>query len=119
MHALSNIMAIALATCVEGIRHKVLWAIVFLAALLSLANIWVTELFSWDLGKVSVEFGLSTASFTGLLLVFFLGNKMLTDDLERGRIFMTLSRPDTSASSYLCKSCVPQIKRTDDMPYPR
>lgn len=101
MHALSNIMAIALATCVEGIRHKVLWAIVFLAALLSLANIWVTELFSWDLGKVSVEFGLSTASFTGLLLVFFLGNKMLTDDLERGRIFMTLSRP-VRTGEYLC-----------------
>lgn len=101
MRALANITVIALATCVEGIRHRVLWAIVFLAALLSLANIWVTELFTWDLGKVSVEFGLSTVSFTGLLLVFFLGNKMLADDLERGRIFMTLSRP-VQIWQYLC-----------------
>ena len=101
MHALSKITVIALATCVEGIRHKVLWAIVLLAVLLSLINIWVTELFSWDLGKVSVEFGLSTVSFTGLLLVFFLGNKMLADDLERSRIFMTLSRP-VQIWQYLC-----------------
>ncbi len=93
MRGLYNVAVIALATCVEGIRHKVLWAIVCLAVLLSLANIWITELFSWDLGKVSVEFGLSTVAFTGLLLVFFLGNKMLTDDLEHKRICMTLSRP--------------------------
>ncbi len=101
MHDVHKIWVIAWATCIEGIRHKILWAIVCLAILLSLANIWVTELFSWDLGKVSVEFGLSTVSFTGLLLVFFLGNKMLADDLERSRIFMTLSRP-VQIWQYLC-----------------
>ncbi len=93
MQALRNIWFLALATCTEGIRHRALWAIVCLAVLLTMANLGVTTLFTWDLGKVSVEFGLSAVAFTGLLLVFFLGMKILADDLERSRIFMLLSRP--------------------------
>lgn len=93
MQAVRNIWFLALATCTEGIRHKALWAIVGLAVLLTTANVGVTSLYSWDLGKVSVEFGLSAVAFAGLLLVFFLGLKILADDLERSRIFMLLSRP--------------------------
>jgi ABC-type transport system involved in multi-copper enzyme maturation permease subunit len=93
MQALRNIWFLALATCTEGIRHRALWAIVCLAVLLTTANLGGTTLYSWDLGKVSVEFGLSAVAFTGLLLVFFLGMKILADDLERSRIFMLLSRP--------------------------
>lgn len=93
MQALRNIWFLALAACIEGVRHRALWAIVCLAALLTMANLVVTTLYSWDLGKVSVEFGLSAVAFTGLLLVFFLGMKILADDLERSRIFMLLSRP--------------------------
>ncbi len=93
MQVLRNIWFLALATCTEGIRHKALWAIVGLAILLTMANVGVTTLYSWDLGKVSVEFGLSAVAFAGLLLVFFLGMKLLADDLERCRIFMLLSRP--------------------------
>lgn len=93
MQGLRNIWFLALSTCTEAIRYRALWAIVCLAVLLTLANLWVTTLFSWDLGKVSVEFGLSTVAFTGLLLVFFLGMKILADDLERHRIHMLLARP--------------------------
>lgn len=94
--ALHNIWYLAHSTFVEGIRHKALWAIVCFAVLLSMANIAVAELFSWDVGKVSVEFGLSAVAFTGLLLVFFLGMKILADDLERNRIYLLMSRPVTS-----------------------
>lgn len=90
---LCNLWHLALSTFIEGIRHKALWAIVSLAVILTMANISVAELFSWDLGKVSVEFGLSAVAFTGLLLVFFLGLKILADDLERNRIYLLLSRP--------------------------
>lgn len=93
MQALRNVWYLALATCTEGIRHRALWAILFLAVLLTTTNLGVTTLYSWDLGKVSIEFGLSAVAFTGLLLVFFLGMKILADDLERSRIFMLLSRP--------------------------
>lgn len=93
LQVLNNIWFLALATCTEGIRHRALWAIVCLAALLTLSNVGVTTLYSWDLGKISIEFGLSAVAFAGLLLVFFLGMKILTDDLERSRIFLLLSRP--------------------------
>lgn len=93
MQALRNIWFLTLATCTEGIRHRALWAVVCLSVLLTMANLGVTTLYTWDLGKVSVEFGLSAVAFTGLLLVFFLGMKILADDLERSRIFMLLSRP--------------------------
>lgn len=93
MQTLRNLWYLALSTFIEGIRHKALWAILCLAVLLTTANIAVAELFSWDLGKVSVEFGLSAVALTGLLLVFFLGMKILADDLERNRIFMIMSRP--------------------------
>jgi ABC-type transport system involved in multi-copper enzyme maturation permease subunit len=97
---LANVYYLALATWVEGIRHRTLWAIICLAAVLTMGNLVITTLFSWDLGKVSIEFTLSAVAFTGLLIVFFLGLRMLADDLERDRIFMILSRP-VSVSQYL------------------
>lgn len=93
MQPLRNIWFLALSTYTEGIRHRALWAIVILAVLLCMANVGVTTLYAWDLGKVSVEFGLSAVAFTGLLLVFFLGMKILADDLERNRIHMLMARP--------------------------
>lgn len=93
MQAIRNIWFLALSTFTEGIRHRALWAIVCLAVALCMANIGVTTLYSWDLGKVSVEFGLSAVACTGLLLVFFLGMKILADDLERNRIHMLMARP--------------------------
>ena len=56
MHPSRNLWYLALATFVEGIRHRALWAILCLAVLLTMANIFVAQLFTWDLGKVSVEF---------------------------------------------------------------
>ncbi|WP_028583295.1 ABC transporter permease [Desulfogranum mediterraneum] len=90
-----NISTLALATWREGMRHKALWAILALAVLLTLANYTITNMFSWDLGKVTVEFGLSAVAFSGLLIVFFLGLKIMADDLERSRIYLFLSRPVT------------------------
>jgi ABC-type transport system involved in multi-copper enzyme maturation permease subunit len=93
MQALRNLWYLAVSTFIEGIRHKALWAIVCLAVLLTMTNVFVAELFTWDLGKVSIEFGLSAVALTGLLLVFFLGMKILADDLERNRISLIMSRP--------------------------
>ncbi len=95
MQRFKNIYFLALSTFQETIRNRILWAIVSLAIILSLLNIVFTTLFTWDLGKVSIEFGLSAIAITGLLLVFFLGIKILSDDLERNRIYMIMSRPVT------------------------
>lgn len=88
-----NVWWLAQATFFEGVRHKALWAILALAVVLSMLNIIVTEIFSWDLGKVSIEFGLSAVAFTGLLVVFSLGIKILADDMDGNSIHMILSRP--------------------------
>lgn len=95
MQAIINLWLLAHSTFTEGTRHKSLWAVVIMAVLLSMSNIGVAELFSWDLGKVSIEFSLSSVAFTGLLLVFFLGMKILADDLERHRVYMVMARPVT------------------------
>lgn len=93
MQSITNLWILAHTTFVESVRHKALWAIVVFACLLSMANIFIVELFAWDLGKVSIEVGLSAVALTGLLLVFFLGMKILADDLERSRIYMIMARP--------------------------
>ncbi|MBU0484858.1 MAG: hypothetical protein KKB30_10140 [Proteobacteria bacterium] len=98
--SLINIWVLALSTMIEGMRHKALWAIVVFAIIISMTNIFVTNLFSYDLGKVSIEFGLSSVALTGLLLVFFLGMKILADDLEHNRIYMLISRP-VSVGQYI------------------
>ena len=95
MQFLRNIRILAGATFTEGIRQRALWGILGLAIVLTMGNLVFTTMFSWDLGKVSIEFGLSAVSFSGLLLIFFLGLKIMADDLERSRIYMILSRPVT------------------------
>ncbi len=93
MQQFINIYYISHATFVEGIRHRALWAIIILSIVLTMTNIMAGKLFSWDLGKVSVEFGLSAVALSGLLLVFFLGLKILSDDFESKRIQMLMARP--------------------------
>lgn len=105
MTSLYKISLLARATFIEGVRHRALWGILGLAILLAMANMTVTTLFNWDLGKVSIEFGLSAVSFTGLLVVFFLGMKIMADDLERSRIYMILSRPVSIGEYILGKYC--------------
>lgn len=100
MTALFNIYQLALLTAKDGLRHKTLKAFFGLALLFIVANIFVTEFFTWDLGKVSVEFGLSTVALTGLLLIFFTATKLLADDLEQHKIYFVLARP-VSAWQYI------------------
>lgn len=95
MHPITNIWLLIRLTLKEGIRHRALRALFVISGVLLGANLMVTELFSRDLGKVSVEFGLSTVAFCGLLLIFFLGMKLLSDDLERHTVYMVLARPVT------------------------
>ncbi len=93
MQTLYKIWLLAHSTFIEGVRHRALWAIVVLAVILTGSNILFTEIYTWDLGKVSIEFGLSAIAVTGLLLIFFMGLKILADDLERHRVYMVLARP--------------------------
>ena len=53
-----------------------------------------------DIGKVTVDFSLSTISLAGLLLVLFVGINLIGKDLDKKTIYMIISRP-ISRTSYL------------------
>jgi hypothetical protein len=93
MRSPANVWQLALLTLKDGLRRKTLLALFGLALLFISANIFVAELFTWDLAKVSVEFGLSTVALTGLLLIFFTATKSLADDLEHHKIYFIMARP--------------------------
>ena len=57
-------------------------------------------MFTWELGKVAVDMGLSVVSFSGLMIIFFFSIHMVSNDLERKTIYLILSRP-ISKSQYI------------------
>jgi ABC-type transport system involved in multi-copper enzyme maturation permease subunit len=82
----------------EGIRNKALHGIVLIGIILFAFNIIFTGLFSWELGKVAVDMGLSVISLAGLIIIFFLGINSLSNDVERKTVYLILSRPITKAN---------------------
>lgn len=77
----------------DSIRSKALHGIFLFALLLFSANIIITSMFSWELGKVAVDVGLSSVSLSGLLLIFFFSINIFSNDLEHKTIYLILSRP--------------------------
>lgn len=84
---------IALITFKEGIRNRSFYGISLLAILLFGASFLISGMIVQDVGKVTVDVALSIASFSGLLLVLFVGINLLAKDLDRKTIYMVLSRP--------------------------
>lgn len=84
---------IAAITFKEGIRNRAFYGISLFAILLSGANFLISGMISKDIGKVAVDMALSTVSFSGLLLVLFVGINLIAKDLDKRTIYMVLSRP--------------------------
>jgi ABC-type transport system involved in multi-copper enzyme maturation permease subunit len=91
---------IAAITVKEGIRNRAFYGITLIALMLSVANYLVCGMIPQEVGKVSVDIALSTISFSGLLLVFFVGINLMTKDLDKRTVYMVLSRP-ISRSEYV------------------
>jgi len=94
------LLPIALITFKEGIRNRSIYGISLLALLMLLANFIVSDMVAQDVGKVAVDIALSAVSFSGLLLVLFVGINLLAKDLDRKTIYMVLAKP-ISRSQYL------------------
>ena len=60
---MSKILLVASITFRDCIRNKALYGIFALGLMLFTANIIITGMFSWELGKVAVDVGLSTVFF--------------------------------------------------------
>lgn len=84
---------LAVITFKEGIRNRSIYGIFLLALLLFAANLLVCGMIMQEVGKVAVDVALSAVSFSGLLLVLFVGINLLAKDLDRRTIYMVLARP--------------------------
>lgn len=90
---MKQIWLLAKITYKEGVRNRILLGILLVALLSSAFNLVFSQMFAHDLSKVSVDMGLSTVSFAGLAVIFFMGINLLARDFEKRTIYMVISRP--------------------------
>lgn len=88
-----NIALLAGITFKDSIRNKSLYGIFAFALVLFVANVIITSMFSWEVGKVAVDVGLSVISVSGLIIIFFFSINTISNDLERKTIYLILSKP--------------------------
>ena len=87
------IWLIAKITFKEGIRSKVLYGIGLLSILLFISNLFITQFFAFETGKVAVDVGFSVLSLAGLSIIFFMGIGLLSRDLHQKNICMIICHP--------------------------
>ena len=90
-----NIWLVMKITFKEGIRSRILFGISLLALFLFASNIFITNLFAFELGKVMVDIAFSSLSIAGLSIIFFLGIGLLSRDIHQKTVYMIISRPIT------------------------
>jgi ABC-type transport system involved in multi-copper enzyme maturation permease subunit len=96
---------IAYITLKEGIRNRAIYGISFFAFILLGLNMLIANLAPRDVGKVAVDMALSAVSFSGLLVVLFVGINLVAKDLDKKTIYMVLSKPISRSEYILGKFC--------------
>lgn len=97
---MSGILSLAYITFKEGIRNRALFGIFIMALLAFAVTVTLTDLFMRDIINVAASLSLTTISFSGLLMVVFIGTNLLAKDIDRRTIYMVISRP-ISRSQYI------------------
>lgn len=90
---MNTLWPLAVITFKEGIRNRAIYGITLFALLLLSANFLLSNMIMQDVGKVAVDMALSTVSFTGLLLILFVGINLMAKDLDRRTIYTVLAKP--------------------------
>ena len=98
-----GLLSLAYITFVEGIRSRAIFGIFIMAILMFAATLTLTDLFMRDIVKVSADLSLATISFSGLLMVLFIGNNLLSKDIDKRTIYMVISRPISRAQYIIGK----------------
>jgi Cu-processing system permease protein len=91
---------ISIITLKEGIRNRAIYGISLFALMLLGLSLFVASMSTRDVGKVAVDMALSIISFSGLLVVLFVGINLMAKDLDKKTIYMVLSKP-ISRSEYI------------------
>jgi ABC-type transport system involved in multi-copper enzyme maturation permease subunit len=84
---------IAVITFKEGIRSRAVYGISLFAIMLLGLSLVISYMAPRDVGKVAVDMSLSTVSFSGLLVVLFIGINLIAKDFDRRTIYMVLAKP--------------------------
>lgn len=95
------IWLLALVTYKEGLRHRVLFGVLFVAIVLIFLSMLISSLFLRDLLKVLLDLCLSATSIVGLLIPFFIAVNLLSGDIEKHTIYTILARPISRAQYIL------------------
>ncbi|MFP7755261.1 hypothetical protein ACLG6S_11530 [Thermodesulfobacteriota bacterium B35] len=90
---MNNILLITWITYKDTIRNRALHGIFLSSIFLFICNALVTEIFTWELGKVAVDVSLSIISLTGLLFIFFLAINNMARDITEKKLYLILSKP--------------------------
>jgi Cu-processing system permease protein len=94
---MNPIFPISVITFKEGIRNRAIYGITILALFMLVVNFLISQMIMREVGKVAMDIALSTVSFSGLLLVFFVGINLIAKDLDKKTIYMVLARPISRA----------------------
>lgn len=90
---MNRIFSLAAITYKEGIRSRSVFGILLFSLFILGLNIAVAGFFMRDIGKVTVDMNLSALSFSGLLLVLFVGLNLMAKDIDKKTIHLVLSKP--------------------------
>lgn len=90
---MKGVLSLAYITFKEGIRNRALFGIFIMALLMFAATIILTNLFMRDIVKVAADLSLATISFSGLLMIMFIGTNLLSKDIDKRTIYMVITRP--------------------------
>ncbi|MSP56832.1 MAG: ABC transporter permease [Myxococcales bacterium] len=89
----TRVYAVAANTFREAVRDKVLYSILFFAALLLLASLGMREVALGDRDKVVRGVGLGGISVIGGIIAIFLGVGLVYKEIERRTIYTLASKP--------------------------
>jgi ABC-type transport system involved in multi-copper enzyme maturation permease subunit len=96
----NNTALLALITCKEGFRHRLIAGILFISFILLAVNLIFANTFTFELSKVAVDFSLSVISIATLLMIIFLAINQISKEIDRHIIYLILSRP-VSRTDYI------------------
>jgi ABC-type transport system involved in multi-copper enzyme maturation permease subunit len=90
-------------TVLDGIRSKVVVGVIMLSIVSGMANIVIANLAAQDVGKVAIDFELSSFSLMGLFVILFACGGSLYRDIDKKTVALTLSRAVSRKEYILCR----------------
>ena len=90
---MGRVLAIAMNTCRENIRDKILYNLILFALIMVLSSIMLGQLTLGNEEKVILDLGLSSISVFGTLIAIFIGIGLVYKEIEKRTVYALLAKP--------------------------